>query len=115
MPSHSRAFSLAIVKLQKAYKVLDANTERVHINRDVHFFENKGWDLVKAVDSTATNFAPPNDVEGDLDNYQMESSLPSDSRDEQLEIVQDLNDSSIGNSMSMTGDNETSVKVHRSN
>lgn len=54
-------------------------------------------------DLASTNYAPPNDMEGDLDNNQVDRSLPSVSFDERLEIVQSSNDSSLGNPMSTTG------------
>lgn len=47
----------------KAYKVFDPNTKRVHISRNIQFFESKSWDWLGDGDSAMQNFVPTTDVE----------------------------------------------------
>lgn len=49
----------------KTYKIFDLYTKKVRVNRDMHFFKNKGWDWLKSDDSDAQNFMSNADMEED--------------------------------------------------
>lgn len=45
----------------KAYKVIEPGSHRVHISKDLHFFENKSWDWLKLAHSDASVCEPARD------------------------------------------------------
>lgn len=45
----------------KAYKVIEPGSHRVHISKDLHFFENKSWDWLKLAHSDASVCEPAHD------------------------------------------------------
>lgn len=72
----------------KAYRCLDPEMKRVHVSREISFFEEKQWDWRKDAKSAAQIFTPFYEVERNLvDNSSFESQS-SDPSNEWLESPQ---------------------------
>lgn len=73
----------------KAYKIIDLDSMRVHISRDIRFFEEKPWNWSSVADSDALNYEPSREEGVTNSNEEVEVSSPFDQSDRRLNVLQE--------------------------
>lgn len=90
--------------------MIDPDTGKVQVSRDVKFFENKSFDWGRDADSNTTIFAAPTNVEIHSNDHLMFESSPSNPTDERRAISLDTNSYSSPLNTATTEDDEAPVR-----
>lgn len=87
--------------------MLNLDTKKVQVSRNIRFFLKQRLGFVESNDSTAPNFTPTDDVERGPNSEHVDISLSLYLFDERLETTQHSNNSSSSNLTSTTGEDES--------